>query len=123
LVDVVEALTVGGTWRLPYSTANKVTLLSSLNVMTCGRRSHQYVPAARPMMRIETTLHNRIFIFITISACYSQVPDYFFRGLPGIPPADETGKLKSINSIPTEKLRKIINPGPVSANYNPFFRL
>jgi hypothetical protein len=54
------------------------------------------------MMRIETTLHSRIFIFITFSVCYSTVPDLFFWGSPSIPPAGETGKLKSINSSPPE---------------------
>jgi hypothetical protein len=117
-VTVVDALTVGKGWRLPYCTASSVTLASSLNVTTCGRDIHQYAPAARPMMRIEATLHSRIFIFITFSVYCSQASDLFFRGLPSIPPAGETGKLKSINSLPPEKLRRIINPARFSANYN-----
>jgi len=43
----------------------------------------------------------------------------FFRGMPSILPAGEAGKLKSINSFPPKKLRKIFNPGLLFANYNP----
>jgi hypothetical protein len=87
--------------------------------MTCGRRSHQKAPAAMPRIRIETTLHSRTFVFITFPVCYLQAPNLFFWGLPSIQPAGETGKLKSINSFPPEKLREIINPGLFFANDNP----
>jgi hypothetical protein len=39
--------------------------------------------------------------------------------MPSIQPAGETGKLKTINNFPSEKLREILNRGRFSANYNP----